>query len=99
MLGRCYEDEKNYAEAVKWYLKSAEQNNYLAQNRIGELYRDGKGAAQNFTEAAKWYRKAAEQDYQFAQYDSAGYSFPASIQSSSIKWYAVSPASGLNFLP
>ena len=65
----CY-NEKNYAEAVKWYQKAAEQGNADAQYRLGERYYK----AQNYAEAVKWYQKAAEQGNADAQYE-LGYSY------------------------
>lgn len=51
---------QDYGEALKWYLKAAEQNYTLAQFALGEMYSRGTGIPQDHTEAAKWYRKAAE---------------------------------------
>src|SRR5215204_1684155 len=40
-LGRAYSKgegvKQSYSEAAKWYLKSAEQGNAIAQNALGEL--------------------------------------------------------------
>ena len=47
-------------EGMKWFRKSAQQNNPDAMNYIGELYKDGKGVAMNKQEAVKWFRKAAD---------------------------------------
>jgi TPR repeat protein len=53
---------QDYAEAVKWYRRAAEQGNTDAQMRLGVMYEDGRGGLpQDDAEAAKWYRKAAEQ--------------------------------------
>jgi hypothetical protein len=49
-----------YAQALQWYLKAAEQGNVRAEERLGELYEDGKGVRQDFVQAAAWYRKAAD---------------------------------------
>ncbi len=53
--------EQNYKEAMKWYLKAAEQDSSLAQSTIGYMYDLGLGVEQNYKEAMKWYLKAAEQ--------------------------------------
>ena len=58
---------KNYAEAVKWYLKAAEQNYPAAQNNLGWCYANGQGVTKDEAEAVKWYRKAAEQNDAEAQ--------------------------------
>jgi TPR repeat protein len=53
----------DYAEAVKWYRKAAEQGNAIAQFSLGNKYLNGEGVSQDYAEAVKWYRKAAEQGY------------------------------------
>ena len=77
MLGDCYYRgegvEKDFAEAVKWYRKAAEQGNAnahsnLAQLMLGVCYKNGIGVAKDYAEAVKWYRKAAEQGDADAQY-------------------------------
>ena len=52
---------KDYAEAVKWYRKAAEQGDAEAQFNLGLMYADGEGVPKDYAEAVKWYRKAAEQ--------------------------------------
>ena len=51
---------RNYAEAVKWYLKAAELGDPFSQYTLANLYVDGHGVDKNLTEAKKWYQKAAE---------------------------------------
>jgi TPR repeat protein len=59
---------KDYAEALKWYRKAADQGHALAQNSVGACYgRGGYGVPQDCAEAVKWYRKAAEQREAYAQ--------------------------------
>ena len=53
--------KEDYAEAVKWYRKAAEQGQAEAQFTLGLFYYCGNGVKQDYTEAVKWYRKAAEQ--------------------------------------
>ena len=57
----------NYAEAMKWYLKAANQGSLAAQYNIGIMYDKGQGVKQDYSEANKWYQKAAEQGYTPAQ--------------------------------
>ena len=52
---------QDYAEAMHWYRKAAEQGNAIAQFNLGVMYSNGKGVKQDQTEAAKWYRLAAAQ--------------------------------------
>ncbi len=51
--------EKNYSEAVKFFLLAAEQGHAKAQYNLGVCYYKGQGVQQSYTEAVKWYRKAA----------------------------------------
>jgi hypothetical protein len=65
--------EKNEAEALKWYQKSAEAGNAYAQANMGVFYQAGRcGVAKDFAKAAEWYRKAAEQGNAHAQFYLAG---------------------------
>ena len=53
---------QNYTEAMKWYLKAAEQGNSEAQYRLGYCYEYRSiGGAKNLSEAISWYLKSAEQ--------------------------------------
>jgi TPR repeat protein len=52
----------DYKTAMRIFGLLAERGNYLAQAKLGDMYRDGEGVPQNYAEAAKWYRKAAEYD-------------------------------------
>ena len=47
-------------EGMKWFRKSAQQNNHDAMEALGELYLYGKDVAMNKQEAVKWFRKAAD---------------------------------------
>ncbi len=60
--------ERDYAEAVKWYRRAADQNLVSAQISLGYCYEHGQGVDQDVTEAVKWFRKAAEQNSAGAQY-------------------------------
>ena len=60
---------QDYAEAVKWYRKAAEQGNAEAQSNLGMMYYAGQGVPQDHAEAAKWYLKAAEQGIASAQFN------------------------------
>ncbi len=52
---------RDYAVAMTWYLKAAEQGHAAAQCNLGVLFGLGQGVAQDYAEAMNWYRKAAEQ--------------------------------------
>lgn len=65
MYGICcfegYGVTQDRAEAVKWFLKAAEQfiPDSEAEYMLGVCYRDGLGIEQDRAEAAKWFRKGA----------------------------------------
>ena len=58
---------KDYAEALKWFRKAAEQENAKAQYNLGVMYINGEGVTKDYAEAFKWFRKAAEQGNERAQ--------------------------------
>ena len=71
-LGICYEYglagfPQSDAEAVKWYMKAAEQGQSIAQVNLAYCYEKGRGVAQNYEKAFEWYYKAAEQGDDEAQ--------------------------------
>ncbi|WP_304666925.1 tetratricopeptide repeat protein, partial [Neisseria bergeri] len=58
---------QDYAQAVQWYRKAAEQGYAGAQVNLGLMYEQGQGVRQDYAQAVQWYRKAAEQGYAGAQ--------------------------------
>lgn len=61
----------NYAEAVSWFRKSAEQGCAVGQYQLGFCYDNGKGVSEDKAQAVKWYSKAANQGHIQAQADLA----------------------------
>ena len=59
---------KDSVEAVKWFLKAADQGLVRSQLTLGLLYACGYDVKKDSAEAVKWYRKAAEQGDADAQY-------------------------------
>jgi TPR repeat protein len=58
-MGYAYEHSdyglpQDYAEAVKWYRKAAEQNNGKAQLNLGVRLAEGKGVEKNLVEGLMW---------------------------------------------
>uniref|UniRef100_UPI0040482C67 tetratricopeptide repeat protein n=1 Tax=Mariniflexile sp. TaxID=1979402 RepID=UPI0040482C67 len=51
-------DEKNYSEAMNWYLNAADKNNSHAMTMIGDLYANGFGVDQSWEKAIEWYKRA-----------------------------------------
>mgnify|MGYP000645520923 CR=1 FL=1 len=60
-------EPQDYAEAVIWLRRAADQDFVKAQFNLGCVYDNGRGISQNHAEAAKWFRKAAEHGYASAQ--------------------------------
>ena len=50
---------RNYAEALKWYKKAAEQEHPQALYKMGVMYEKGTGVRRDITKARKWYQMAA----------------------------------------
>ena len=59
---RAY-DHGDFQTAFQEFKNLAEQGDGYAKNRLGELYRDGKGTDQNFESAAAWFQKAADDGF------------------------------------
>jgi len=57
------EDE---AEAVKWFIKAANQQYAEAQFSLGKCYYNGEGVKQNLKKAKEYFELAAEQGYEDA---------------------------------
>ena len=53
-------DNKDYAEAMRWYRKAADQGDTGGQYAVGVLYENGWGVRRNLEQAIQWWRKAAE---------------------------------------
>ena len=82
---------QDYAEAVRWYHRAAEQGHALAQFNLGFMYKNGQGVTQDYVQAVKWYRKAAEQGAANAQINlglmyNIGYGVPQDY-AEAVKWY------------
>jgi uncharacterized protein len=58
---------QDYAEAMKWYRRAADQGDTRSQYNLGVMYDAGRGVPEDYAEATKWYRKAAEQGQADAQ--------------------------------
>jgi TPR repeat protein len=71
MLGFMYRNgrgvPKDAAQAVQWYRAAAEQNDAMAQFKLGLMCFHGEGVPKDNVQAVKWYRAAAEQGLVEAQ--------------------------------
>ncbi|HEY4329105.1 MAG TPA: hypothetical protein VGN88_05165 [Phycisphaerae bacterium] len=56
-------DKKDYASALNWYRKAADQGSPVAMFNVGLFYETGRGTEQNETEAANWYQRATDKNY------------------------------------
>ncbi len=82
---------QDYAEALKWYRKAAEQGNDAAENNLGALYEYGNGVEKDLGEAIKWFQKAAGQGSAEAEFNIGTlYETGAGVtkdDAQAIKWY------------
>ena len=89
---------KDYAEAVKWFHKAAEQGNASAQCYLGFMYEKGYGVSKDYSEALKWFRKAVEQGNAQGQ-SNLGYMYQygygvSQDYAEAVKWYRKSAEQG-----
>ena len=61
------EVEQDYAQAFKWYHRSANQGYEKAQYNLGWMYKNAHGMPEDNAKAVEWYLKAANQGYAPAQ--------------------------------
>jgi TPR repeat protein len=93
---------QDYAQALEWYLKAAEQNHRLAQFNLGQMYAQGQGVARDDRAAVIWMRRAAEGGDAGAQFNLGDRHDQASIHGSatdapesrveSYKWFKLAAA-------
>ena len=61
--GKMYADgngvDQDYAKALNWYHRAADQNHPKAQFKLGVMYASGKGVEINIDRAISWLRAAA----------------------------------------
>ena len=58
----CYNGQgfpQDYAQAVSWYGKAADQGNARAQNNLRVMYATGEGVPQDYIQAHMWWNLAA----------------------------------------
>ncbi len=65
--GVSHYDKKEFKQAIKFFLKAAQQGHVEAQFKLGICYRRGWGETQDYDKAVKWYREAAERGHADAQ--------------------------------
>jgi uncharacterized protein len=91
---------QDYAAAVDWYRKAAEQGNAIAQYNLGDMYRIGEGVPPDYEATASWYRKAAEQGHARAQNNlGVMYDRGEGVRQDHVNahmWFNLAAASGFN---
>lgn len=61
-IGKIFEREGNYYEAINWYLKSAEQGFCQSQEALANAFESGEhGVEQDYSKAMQWHLRAAAQ--------------------------------------
>jgi hypothetical protein len=63
---------QNFNLAMTWLKKAAAQNDSVAQNSIGVLYRDGAGVKADCRQAIKWFQLSAAQHNYWGEDDLGG---------------------------
>ncbi len=53
---------QDYAAAIRWYRKAADQGNADAQYHLGVMYDKGRGVTQDYIQAHMWYSLATARD-------------------------------------
>jgi TPR repeat protein len=65
-VGNFYEAgfgvRQDYAEAIRWYKRSADRGDPGAMRQLAKLYESGRGVAKNAAEAQQWNAKAAKRE-------------------------------------
>lgn len=73
VLGKMYSNgegaDRNYAEGVKWYMKSAAKGHPEAQCNIGYAYARGLGLEADEKKAVEWFMKSAKSGSPVCQYN------------------------------
>ncbi len=93
---------QDYAQAMQWYQKAADQNHHLAQFNLGQMFAEGQGTAKSDSMALMWMRRAAQggdagaqfnlgERYARAVADGSGVE-SAELRMESYKWFALAAA-------
>ena len=68
LLGRFYQQEKDYEKSSYWYLQAAKRGNAEAQGKLGYNYKYGLGVQQDFDKAIYWTKQGADNGNAVAQW-------------------------------
>lgn len=90
---------QNFAEAVKWYQRSAQRGFAQSQYRLGTLYERGLGVKNDLARARVWYKRAAEQGNVKSMHNlavlSAGRQAGSPDYATAAQWFAEAADRGL----
>ena len=91
--------DRDYAEALEWYLKAADQGNVSAQVAVGAMYAKGRGTKQDYAEANRWFFSAGNKGNAFAQFNmGTAYENGLGIQADhtqAFKWFLRAAENGI----
>ena len=72
-LGYYYENvERNFDEALKWFLKAADLGNDIAQYEVGCIYKYGWNRQGDYKMVVEYFSKAYKQGYKSAMFELGG---------------------------
>jgi TPR repeat protein len=90
---------KDYAKALQWYQKAADQGYAEAQYLLGGLYISGYGVPQDYAKALQWHQKAADQGFTNAQFGLGSFYFEGhgvpKDYAKALQWYQKAADQGL----
>jgi len=94
----------HYAEAVKWYVKAADQNHRMAQFNLGQMFANAQGVDRDDSTARMWIERAANGGDAGAQFNlgdrcdqTSHHSGDADVSESRIecyKWFSLAAGQG-----
>ena len=91
-------DRGDFASALEEWRPLADQGDVFAQEKLGDIYANGRGVPQDYARAMKWYRLAAEQGDAFAQVDLGSMYFDglgvAQDREEAMKWFRLAADQG-----
>lgn len=87
-------EARNFPDVANMYFKFSARKGYAkAQNRLGEIYQDGRGVPKNVKKAEKWYLRAAEQGNIDAQVNLASLYYDSN-PNEALKWGLIAAQKG-----
>lgn len=103
LLGQLYASghgvERDYAGALTWYQRAANEGYAPAQTALGTMFLQGRGVSRNPLTAQQWFLKAARQDegqaqYQLGQMSEQGILVEQDLMLA-LAWYDLSSRNGI----